>query len=74
MVIVENPLTIGVDFRDHNSDFLLVDILSEGLHDGSQLSGGHGSGVILIEDVEGILELTDLVVVEAQLGFEGLKF
>ena len=65
--------TIRIDLRDHDSDIILADVLTESLHDVGQLSGGDGSSAILIENVEGIFELADLVVVKVQLGFQCLS-
>ena len=61
--------TIGIDLRDHDTDLLLVNVLTERPHYGGQLSGGDGAGAILVKNVEGILEFSDLLVIKTELGF-----
>ena len=65
-------LTISIDLRDHDGHLFLIDVLTKSLEDVGQLSGRDSTSAILIENVEGILEFTDLVVVKTQLGFQCL--
>ena len=58
---VNGAVAVGVDLVDHVLELSLSRVLAEGAHDGAELLGGDGAITVLVEEGEGLLELSDLL-------------
>merc|ERR1719506_895979 len=58
---VNGSVTISVDLVDHILELSLGRVLTKGTHDCAQLLGGDGAIAILVEEGEGLLELSNLL-------------
>merc|ERR1712057_40607 len=58
---VDGAGAIGIDLIDHVVELSLGGVLAEGAHDSAQLLRGDGTIAVLVEEGEGLLELSNLL-------------
>merc|ERR1719478_1408185 len=58
---VNGAVAVGIDLVDHVLQLSLGRVLAERAHDGAELLGGDGAITVLVEEGEGLLELSDLL-------------
>ena len=61
LVIVDLPVTVDVCLADHLVDLLVRQLLAEVRHDVAQLGRGDEAVTVLVEDLEGLLDLLSTV-------------
>jgi hypothetical protein len=67
-LVVNTSVTVSISLADHIFDLLLGELLSQRLHDLTQLRGLDVTITVLVKDLEG---LTDLLIVVKSLHFVG---
>ena len=58
---IDGAVAISIDLIDHVLELGLSGVLAKGAHDSAQLLGGDGAITVLVEQGEGLLELSDLL-------------